>query len=194
MAKTQEDICTESDRLKNDQRKIEMEKSILGEIPSDRPVVFISYSWDSEDHQDWVAKLAEDLTDAGIYVLFDQYVEDGTILPAFMDFGIERADKVIVIGTETYKQKSYYPDTGAAFEGCIIRTQMFQNLGTKKFITCLRHGTFKDSFPLILSGNKGHDFVDDANYNNELEIPCREIWHKPKRQRPALGNIPDYAK
>ena len=108
-----------------------MEKSILGEIPSDRPVVFISYSWDSEDHQDWVAKLAEDLTDAGIYVLFDQYVEDGTILPAFMDFGIERADKVIVIGTETYKQKSYYPDTGAAFEGCIIRTQMFQNLGTK---------------------------------------------------------------
>ena len=81
-----------------------MEKSILGEIPSDRPVVFISYSWDSEDHQDWVAKLAEDLTDAGIYVLFDQYVEDGTILPAFMDFGIERADKVIVIGTETYKQ------------------------------------------------------------------------------------------
>ena len=49
-------------------------------------------------------------------------------------------------------------------------------------------------FPLILSGNKGHDFVDDANYNNELEILCREIWHKPKRQRPALGNIPDYAK
>ena len=66
MAKTQEDICTESDRLKNDQRKIEMEKSILGEIPSDRPVVFISYSWDSEDHQDWVAKLSEDLKDAGI--------------------------------------------------------------------------------------------------------------------------------
>lgn len=194
LAKTQEDICTESDRLKNDKRKVEMEKSILGEIPSDRPVVFISYSWDSEEHQDWVAKLAEDLTDAGIYVLFDQYVEDGTILPAFMDFGIERADKVIVIGTETYKQKSYYPDTGAAFEGCIIRTQMFQNLGTKKFITCLRHGTFKDSFPLILSRNKGHDFVDDENYNNELEILCREIWHKPKRQRPALGNIPDYAK
>lgn len=85
-----------------------------------------------------------------------------------MDFGIERANKVIIIGTETYKQKSYYPDTGAAFEGCIIRTQMFQNLGTKKFITCLRHGTFKDSFPLILSGNKGHNFVDDANYNTEL--------------------------
>ena len=64
----------------------------------------------------------------------------------------------------------------------------------KKFITCLRHGTFKDSFPLILSGNKGHNFVDDANYNTELEALCREIWHKPRRQRPTLGNIPDYAK
>ena len=190
LAKTQEDICTESDMLKNDKRKIEMENCDA----ESEYFMMRSSNLHSEEHQDWVAKLAEDLTDAGIYVLFDQYVEDGTILPAFMDFGIERADKVIVIGTETYKQKSYYPDTGAAFEGCIIRTHMFQNLGTKKFITCLRHGTFKDSFPLILSGNKGHNFVDDANYNTELEALCREIWHKPRRQRPTLGNIPDYAK
>lgn len=189
---TQEDIP--ASREKYTQRKLDMEKSILGEIPLDRPVVFISYSWDSDIHQDWVAKLAEDMTNAGIYVLFDQYLEDGTTLPVFMDLGIERADKVIVVGTEMYKQKSYYSDTGAAFEGCIIRTQIFQNLGTKKFIACLRQGTFKDSFPLLLSSNKGHNFVDDANYENELENLCREIWHKPKRQRPLLGNIPDYAK
>lgn len=194
LIKIKENTCKKSDGAKNNARKHEMEKSILGDIPSNRPVVFISYSWDSKEHQDWVAKLSEDLTNAGIYVLFDQYLEDGTTLPAFMDLGIERADKVIIIGTEAYKQKSYYADTGAAFEGCIIRTQIFQNLGTKKFIICLRHGTFKDSFPLILSGNKGHDFTNDANYITELDELCREIWHKPKRQRPTLGSIPDYVK
>lgn len=180
------------DKSKNDKRKLDMERSILGEIPTDRPVVFISYSWDTEAHQDWVAHLAEDLTKAGIYVLFDQYLEDGTMLPTFMELGLERADKVLIIGTENYKERSSYGDTGAAFEGCIIRSQIFQNLGTKKFISCLRHGTFKDSFPLILGGNKGHDFSKDENYKYELDNLCREIWKKPKRQRPELGRIPDY--
>lgn len=179
---------------KNDKRKLDMEKSILGDIPTDRPVVFISYSWDSESHQDWVAHLADDLAAAGIFVLFDQYLEDGTMLPAFMELGLERADKVLVIGTENYKERSSYSDTGAAFEGCIIRAQMFQNLGTKKFVACLRHGTFKDSFPLILGGSKGHDFSKDENYKYEIDNLCREIWRKPKRQRPELGRIPDYVK
>jgi len=182
------------EKSKNDKRKLDMEKSILGEIPTGRPVVFISYSWDSETHKDWVAKLAEDLAHAGIFVLLDQYLEDGTMLPVFMELGLERADKVLVIGTENYKEKSSYNDTGAAFEGCVIRAQIFQNLGTKKFISCLRDGSFKDSFPLILTGNKGHDFSKDENYNDELENLCREIWKKPKRQRPELGSIPDYVK
>lgn len=182
------------EKSKNDKRKLDMEKSILGEIPSGRPVVFISYSWDSETHKDWVAKLSEDLAHAGIFVLLDQYLEDGTMLPMFMELGLERADKVLVIGTENYKEKSSYNDTGAAFEGCVIRAQIFQNLGTKKFISCLRNGTFKDSFPLILGGNKGHDFSNDENYKQELENLCRDIWRKPKRQRPELGGIPDYAK
>ena len=175
-------------------RKSKMEKLVLGEIPSGRPVVFISYSWDSDSHKEWVARLADDLTKSGIYVLLDQYLEDGTMLPAFMDLGIERADKVIIVGTEYYKQKSCYPDTGAAFEGCIIRNQIFQNLGTKKFITCLRSGNFTNSFPLILGGCKGHDFRNEDNYVVELDNLCREIWHKPKYQRPSLGDIPDYVK
>ena len=182
------------DTTSMEQRKSKMEKLVLGEIPFGRPVVFISYSWDSDSHKEWVAKLANDLTKFGIYVLLDQYLEDGTMLPAFMDLGIERADKVIIVGTEYYKQKSCYPDTGAAFEGCIIRNQIFQNLGTKKFITCLRSGNFTNSFPLILGGCKGHDFRNEDNYVVELDNLCREIWHKPKYQRPPLGDIPDYVK
>ena len=51
----------ESDKL-YDARKKALEESILGKIPEGHPVVFISYSWDSEEHQTWVLKLSEDLS------------------------------------------------------------------------------------------------------------------------------------
>ncbi|RHK51047.1 TIR domain-containing protein [Leyella stercorea] len=86
-----------------DARKRLLEESILGMIPEGHPVVFISYSWDSPEHKVWVAKFADDLTSKGIYVLFDDYLDSGTTLPMFMEYGIERSDKVLIIGTPKYK-------------------------------------------------------------------------------------------
>ena len=123
-------------------RKRTLEGSILGKIPEGHPVVFVSYSWDSEEHQAWVLKLSEDLARNGIFVLLDQYVEDGSMLPAYMDLGLDRANKVLIIGTEKYRMKCYEPSSGVAFEDCIIRNNISQNIGTKKFIACLRHGDF----------------------------------------------------
>lgn len=177
-----------------DERKKALEELVLGKIPDGHPVVFISYSWDSEEHQKWVLKFSEDLAKNGIFVLLDQYVEDGSMLPAFMDFGIARADKVLVIGTTKYRNKCYEQSSGVAFEDCIIRAGISQNIGTKKFIACLREGKFPTSFPLYIGGNKGHDFSIDENYDKELESLCRAIYGKPLHQRPKLGDIPDYAK
>lgn len=177
-----------------DARKRSQEESILGKIPEGHPVVFISYSWDSPEHKVWVAKLADDLTSKGIYVLFDDYLDSGTTLPMFMEYGIERSDKVLIIGTPKYKEKCTGVSSGVAFEDTIIRSSMFQDLGTKKFIPCLREGGFIESFPLILSGCKGHDFSKDDNYDETIDNLCRDIYGKPRRVRPQLGEIPDYAK
>lgn len=141
-----------------------------------------------------MAKLADDLTSKGIYVLFDDYLDSGTTLPMFMEYGIERSDKVLIIGTPKYKEKCTGISSGVAFEDTIIRGSMFQNLGTKKFIPCLREGNFAESFPIILSGCKGHDFSKDDNYDEIIDNLCRDIYGKPRRVRPQLGDIPDYAK
>lgn len=177
-----------------DARKKALEESVLGKIPGGHPVVFISYSWDSEEHQTWVLKLSEDLAKNGIYVLLDQYVEDGSMLPAYMDLGLDRANKVLIIGTEKYRMKCYEPSSGVAFEDCIIRNNISQNIGTKKFIACLRQGDFKKSFPIYIGTNKGHDFSKEEDYDKELESLCRAIYGKPLHKRPQLGEIPDYAK
>lgn len=177
-----------------DARKKSQEESILGKIPEGHPVVFISYSWDSPEHKEWVAKMADDLTSKGIYVLFDDYLDSGTTLPMFMEYGIERSDKVLIIGTPKYKEKCIGISSGVAFEETIIRGSMFQNLGTKKFIPCLREGDYAVSFPIILTGCKGHDFSKDDNYDETIDNLCRDIYGKPRRVRPQLGEIPDYAK
>lgn len=183
----------ESKKLCHERRKA-LEESVLGEIPDGRRVVFISYSWDSPSHKEWVAKLAKDLADNGIYVLLDEYLEGGTTLSSFMELGIERAKKVLVIGTPNYREKCLGLSSGVAFEESIIRESIFQNLGTKKFIPCLRLGEFTQSFPLILSGCKGYDFRKDDNYTTILDDLCRDIYGQPRRPRPKLGDVPDYAK
>ena len=183
----------ESKKLCHERRKA-LEESVLGEIPDGRRVVFISYSWDSPSHKEWVAKLAKDLADNGIYVLLDEYLEGGTTLSSFMELGIERAKKVLVIGTPNYREKCLGLSSGVAFEESIIRESIFQNLGTKKFILCLRLGEFTQSFPLILSGCKGYDFRKDDNYTTILDDLCRDIYGQPRRPRPKLGDVPDYAK
>ena len=46
----------------------------LDQIPEDVPVVFISYSWDSENHKQWVLDLSNDLREKyRVYTLLDRY-------------------------------------------------------------------------------------------------------------------------
>ena len=37
------------------------------------PKVFISYSWTTPEHEEWVLNLANDLNDSGIFVVLDKW-------------------------------------------------------------------------------------------------------------------------
>ncbi len=181
---------SQADKLQLARQKLMRE--VLGDIPSDRIVVFISYSWDSDQHKDWVAELADKLTESGYYVLLDQYNESGVSLELFMDLGIERADKVLVIGTPWYKLKSLTASGGAPYEGAIIRNSLYQDIGTKKIVPCLREGSFDKSFPGFIGGRTGFNFSSDTNFNAEYERLCNALVNRPSRQRPKLGPNPVY--
>ncbi|MBR3328387.1 MAG: toll/interleukin-1 receptor domain-containing protein, partial [Atopobiaceae bacterium] len=70
------------------------------------PTVFISYSWDSDEHREWVAGFADYLRNAGADVLFDGNLKLGQRLPKFMEQSIAKADYVVIICTENYKAKA----------------------------------------------------------------------------------------
>ena len=158
------------------------------------PIVFISYSWDSKEHCAWVLKIANDLRNNGIDVLLDQYEEIGTNMVKFMNNSIEKADKVIIIGTPNYKNKSTNDSGGAAFEGCIITTTIYNDLDTKVFVPCLKYGEFSTAFPKIIGTRKGFDFTKDDSYNDVLDDLSHSLWNSPLIAKPNLGNIPPYVK
>lgn len=168
---------------------------ILGKLPTGRPIIFISYSQDSEEHMKWVKKLGDDLSAKGLFVLLDQYNDDGTHLPNFMIKGIAKANKVLIIGTENYKKKFDNAEGGASFEDSIINGQIYQNgVMIKKFIPCLRQGTFETSFPEGFPNYTGYDFRNDKEYNKIFKKLSNSLWSKPNSRRPKLGDIPSFVK
>ncbi|MFM9103985.1 MAG: toll/interleukin-1 receptor domain-containing protein [Cyanobium sp.] len=70
------------------------------------PSVFLSYSHDSGAHKAWVRKLAEDLRHGGVDAKLDQWdLKAGADVVAFMEAGIRRADRVLLVCTRKYVSK-----------------------------------------------------------------------------------------
>ena len=60
----------------------------LGDIlmPEENPKLFISYSWTSPDHEQWVLNLATELRESGIDVILDKWdLKEGHDANAFME-------------------------------------------------------------------------------------------------------------
>lgn len=153
--------------------------------------VFISYSWDSQQHQDWVKKLCDDLRSKGVEAIMDIYMPIGIDLIDFMDKGIEMADKVLIVGTENYKKKSESDKGGVKYEQNIIKSSIFANWSQEKYITLLRQGNdFLQAFPAIISTRNGFDMRSDNTYKKNLDNLVRNIYDAPSVTFKSLGEIP----
>lgn len=161
----------------------------------ERPIAFISYSWDSKQHQDWVLKLADDLMkDFGIDVILDQNeLHAGKDLTYFMESSMERASKVLLILTPNYKLKAEDRAGGVGFEYSMISQGLFElQAGNNKFIPVLRAGTRATSTPGYIKSKISLDMSDDGEYETYLHKLAQIIYNEPPRIKPALGPIPDF--
>lgn len=155
------------------------------------PLVFISYSWDNEEHEKWVRQLACDLMKNGIDVRLDQWENKiGSDIPYFMDDSTIKAERVLCILTPNYKEKADQRKGGVGYEIRNMTAQIFADVITNKFIPVLRKGTPKDAIPIALSGRVFIDMRDDSTYNNRLIEILREVFSKPKYTKPELGVPP----
>lgn len=157
--------------------------------------VFISYSWDDEDHKIWVRKLANDLIKNGINISLDQYeVSIGDSFTHFMEKSVNDSKYVIVILTPTYNKKSLERSGGVGYEQQIITGEIMGGIESRKFIPILRKGTLKNgedcAIPPHFKGIAFIDFKSDSKYDDSIEELIRTIFSAPKFTKPILGNKP----
>lgn len=76
---------------------------------SSEPAVFISYCWTSEQHREWVARLARQLVAHGVRAILDIWdLGPGQDTYAFMEKAVldETVTKVLIICDRGYKERA----------------------------------------------------------------------------------------
>lgn len=152
------------------------------------PRVFISYSYDSKEHIDWVIKFATDLRIGGIEAILDQWhLELGQDISAFMQRGIIDSSRVLLICSDKYVEKTEKGLGGAGYERLVVTAEVVQNIDTKKFIPVVRNNTSETKVPRFLGPRRYIDFSDDASYSANLETLRRAILGVPALTAPPVG-------
>lgn len=125
------------------------------------PSALVSYSWDSEEHKEWVRELAERLRQDGVEVTLDQWhAVPGDQLTEFMEREVRENDYVLIVCTPRYKQRSDERVGGVGYEGDIITGEALTVRNQRKFIPILREGTWAEAAPTWLAGKY---YVDLSN-------------------------------
>lgn len=134
-------------------------------MPIDKsPRVFVSYSWDTDAHKNWVLEFVRRLRQHGIDAFIDQTdLQLGARAPQFMEGAVRDSDRVVVICTDTFKNRFDNRKGGAGYEGHIITGEIISEMGANKFIPVLRRGEWKTAVPTALIGIHGVDLRTDSN-------------------------------
>jgi len=151
---------------------------------------FVSYSWDSDPHKEWVRSFAQRLRADGIDVTLDQWhLVPGDQLPEFMERSIRDRDYVLIVCTPRYKERSDRRTGGVGYEGDIITGAVLTNRNQRKFIPLLRSGAWEAASPTWLEGKYYLDVRGDPYSENSYEDLINTLLGT-RSPAPPLGTNP----
>ena len=148
--------------------------------------IFVSYSWDSKDHQEWVAYLVRRLREEGYDARYDQYItSQNTInLNRMMVERIKNDDFVIVVVTENYTKKADEFIGGVGFESELLLSVINEN--KDKVIVVTKQLSANKKVPFYLKGYHYLDFSND-NFETSLDDLIRRLQKIPKYDIGEIG-------
>jgi hypothetical protein len=155
------------------------------------PIVFLSYSHDSREHKQWVAKLATALRNKHVEVIFDQWdLEPGDDVPKFMERAVKNADRVLMVCSEPYVRKANDGKGGVGYEAMIVTGELVRDLGTRKFVPVIRQQGGEVAVPDCVSTRLYVDFSDEAEFESVLDALVKTIHQVTALVKPPLGPHP----
>jgi hypothetical protein len=157
--------------------------------------VFISYSWDNENHKLWVRNLADRLISDRIETTIDCYdLKPGKDLRVFVEEGVRNATHILCICTPNYVRKANNRDTGVGEETYHLTSRFFgKHREGKEFIPLVRVSNPEPKIKLVpdyLANLIYIDFTDDTLFDQSYETLIRFLYDEPSLKKPSLGQKP----
>ncbi|MCC3305372.1 SEFIR domain-containing protein [Sneathiella sp. HT1-7] len=161
------------------------------------PKLFISYSWSSIEHEQFVLDLATELVESGIDVILDKWdLKEGHDAVAFMEKMVtdKSIKKVAIISDSTYAEKADGRAGGVGTETQIISKEVYDKQNQDKFVVIVTEKD-GDGNPLIPTYYKSRIFIDLSEsdiYAENFEKLLRWVFDKPLHVKPELGTKPKF--
>lgn len=144
------------------------------------PKIFITYSWDSPEHKQWIASLGGELRQNGLDVTLDQWhIRGGEDMSVFMERSIREADRVLVICTENYCTKARNRAGGVGYESHILTSEIMHQMGTTKFVPILRNLQDAQLLPDSLKSRYYFNLSDGETFPGNFDALLRELHNAP---------------
>lgn len=160
--------------------------------------VFLSYSWTSYDHQQWVIGLAKDLMAHNVHPVMDTWdLRTGDDSIKFMERMVndKTVTKVLILSDKKYAERANDREGGVGTETQIISPELYGQAESRKFAlgVCERDEKGKPYMPTYYKGRIYIDFSDESKYVDEFEKLLRWIHDKHAEERPAeYGPSPSF--
>jgi hypothetical protein len=141
------------------------------------PLVFVSYSWDAREHQEWVRSVFVDgLRGRAVDARMDVYeLSYGDKVDAFMDAFVAGCDHIAVICTANYAKRAAEDLGGVGYEKQLIRQFMRAGDPPKKVIPILRAGG-QAAIPPFLGTRLFVDMQSDEHTEELLDELATVLW------------------
>jgi hypothetical protein len=158
---------------------------------------FISYSWSSQEHQQWVLDLASQLRESGVDVTIDKWdLREGHDAIQFMEKMVtdKEIKKVIMVLDRTYAEKADGRKGGVGTETQIISPEIYAKADQNKFVGVASE-TGEDGKPFLPTFYKSRIYIDLSNsdiYATNFDQLLRWIYDKPAHPKPPLGKQPEF--
>lgn len=158
------------------------------------PKIFVSYSWSSPEHQEWVLELSQNLMEDGIDIVLDKWeLREGSDSHSFMERMVndESVTKIIMIIDEKYTNRANSREGGVGTESTILSNELYTAKGKNKIVAVIAEPNAEK--PTFYAGRIHVDLSNQNKYAEEYEKLVRWAYDKYEYEKPKkLGTPPSF--
>ncbi|EPX9495974.1 toll/interleukin-1 receptor domain-containing protein [Acinetobacter baumannii] len=162
--------------------------------PIQTPKIFISYSWSSPEHEQWVIDLAENLMQDGIDIALDKWeLREGDDPIAFMESMVNDPSitKIIMIIDSKYTDRANGRHGGVGTESTILSYELYNKRDKNKIVAVIAEPEAPK--PTFYAGRLHVDLSNSDKYAEEYEKLVRWAFDNYKYEKPkTLGTAPSF--